>query len=145
MTALIRRHPFGFQPFARSPLNTIFEWASVPTYGDSHRATIGVDAFYNDDNLVIQASVPGIDPEKIEVTLEGGVLKIGANLESETSDEGNGYLVRERARGAFHRSVRLPKGVDIDKGEATVRNGVLTVTVPKSADSVSKKLEVKTG
>ena len=144
MTSLIRRRPIGIQPFARTPFGTFFDWASVPEYGESHGTTIGVDAYYDDDNLVVKASVPGFDPEQIDVTTDDGVLKIEATRESEGSDEGKGYLIRERARGVLHRSIRLPKGVDFAQAEAAVRNGVLTVTVPRSAESRSRRLEVKT-
>ena len=144
MTPLIHRRPFGIAPLARSPFGTFFDWASVPAYGASHGATIGVDAYYEDDNLVVKASVPGFDPEEIEVSTDDGVLKIEATRESESSDEGKGYLIRERARGVLHRSIRLPKGVDFNKAAAAVRNGVLTVTVPRSDESRAKRLEVKT-
>ena len=146
MTSLIRRRPLGIHHRARSPFDALFDWnpvfAHVPR-GDAGRPTLGVDAYYDDDNFVVNASVPGIELDDIDVTLDDGVLRIEAERDINNSREDGDYLIRERSRGALHRSIRLPDGIDVDQADAKVENGVLTITVPRSETNRAKKLEVR--
>lgn len=145
MTALIRRQPVGYQPLVRSPFNAISDWTPQAAFGASNRSTIGVDAFYDDDNFVVNASVPGVEPDQVNVTFDDGILKIEARREANHSEKRSDYVIQERGWGLFYRSLRLPDGIDIDGAQATVENGVLTVTIPRSETSRAKKLEVKSG
>jgi len=146
MTALIRHRPLGIQHRARSPFDAIFDWNPVfatVNRNISSRPTLGVDAYYDDDNFVVNASVPGVELDNIDVTLDDGVLRIEAERDVDNSKEDGDYLIRERSRGVFHRSIRLPDGINIDEADAKVENGVLTVKVPRSETNQAKKLEVK--
>jgi HSP20 family protein len=90
-----------------------------------------VEIFRDDDDLVVRADLPGIDPDKdIELSIEGNVLHMKGHrsFDREVSDE-HRYVV-ERAYGEFRRELALPEGVDADKMKATYDDGVLTVTVP---------------
>ena len=106
---------------------------------------IPLDAVEEGDNLVLRASVPGVKPEDIEVTIEDGVLSIKGETKVESEENQGGYLMRERRSGTFHRSVRLPDSVDADKAESGYENGVLTITLPKIEAKKAKRLEIVVG
>ena len=106
---------------------------------------IPLDAVEEGDYLVLRASVPGINSEDIEVTIEDGVLSIKAETKAETEEKDGGYLMQERRSGSFSRSVRLPDSVDPDKAESGYENGVLTITLPRAEAKKAKRLEITVG
>ena len=106
---------------------------------------IPLDVVQDDNNVVITASMPGFNADDIHVTIEDGVLTIAAETASETEDSSNGYLLRERRVGKFHRAIRLPDTVDAEKAESAYNEGVLTITLGKVETKKAKKLEVKVG
>ncbi len=103
---------------------------------------IPLDAVEEGDDLLVRASVPGVNPEDIEVTIEDGILSIKGETKDEHEVKNGEYLMRERRSGAFHRSVRLPDTVDADKAETGYANGVLTIKLPKVEAKKAKRLEV---
>ena len=114
--------------------------------GDADRdLRIPLDAVDEGDNLVLRASVPGVDPGDIEVTILDGVLSIKGETKAETEDKESGYLMRERRSGSFHRSGRLPETVDPDKAESGYENGVLTITLPKIEAKKARRLVIGVG
>jgi HSP20 family protein len=112
-------------------------WASAPA----------VDIVESEKAYEISAELPGMDEKNIEVHVVNGCLTIKGEKWEETEEKRKDYFLRERRFGSFERSFRLPEGVDKDKIEATFKKGVLTVTLPKSAEAqkAKKKIEVKTG
>jgi HSP20 family protein len=96
-----------------------------------------------ENELRISAELPGLDPKDVEVLVEGDVLTIRGEKKSETEDKGRHFS--ERYYGRFERSLRLPFEVEDDKAEASFKNGVLTVTLPKSATMVesAKRIAIK--
>ena len=112
---------------------------------DTEGWSIPLDAVEEGDKLVVRASMPGISADEIDVTVDDGVLRIkGETKVDEERKEGN-YLVRERRSGSFHRSLRLPETVDLDKAETTHEDGVLTVTFPKAESKKTKHLTINNG
>ena len=83
-----------------------------------------------DKELRITAELPGLDEKDVEITLEDGVLTLRGEKRSEVEDQDRGYS--ERSYGRFERRIALPEGVDRDQANATFRNGVLTVTLPRT-------------
>ena len=106
---------------------------------------IPLDAVEEGDDLVVRASVPGVNPEDIEVTIEDGILSIKGETKDEQEVKDGEYLMRERRSGSFHRSVRLPDSVDADKAETGYQNGVLTIKLPKVEAKKAKRFEVAVG
>jgi HSP20 family protein len=96
-----------------------------------------------DGGLRISAELPGLDPKDVEILVEGDVLTIRGEKKSETEDKGRHFS--ERYYGRFERSLRLPFEVEDDKAEASFKNGVLTVTLPKSARMAesAKRIAIK--
>ena len=87
--------------------------------------------------MVVKAAVPGFKAEVLDLTIEDNILTIEDNIltikgetKSDTTGEEGNYLHRERVHGAFRRSFRLPEKVDVNLGESSFEDGVLTVTFP---------------
>ena len=116
--------------------------------GDGRREwSIPLDIVQEEDQYVVRASLPGIDPENIEVSVDHGVLTIKGRTEAEAEDrrEDGNYMVRERRSGSFIRSLRLPESVDADQAKPNFDNGVLTITLPKVESKKAKHLTVTVG
>jgi len=104
---------------------------------------LALDVAEKGDVFTVKASLPGISPDDLNVTLEDNVLTIqGETKEDETIEE-NSYHIRERRYGSFSRSVRFPVPVEGDKVEAAYENGVLTLTIPKAEAVKPKRIAVK--
>ena len=101
-----------------------------------------VDLFENKDSFVVKAELPGMKKEQIEISLhEGALLVSGERKREEKSKPGETYR-EERFYGKFHRSIALPKPVAADQVKATYKDGVLTVTLPKTEEVKPKQIEV---
>lgn len=103
---------------------------------------VPIDVRLDGDIIIIVASMPGIDPEDISVTVEDGVLTIKGATPAETEQQDERYYLRERRTGAFHRAVRLPETVDIDKADSTYQNGVLSISFPKQESKKAMSLPI---
>ena len=106
---------------------------------------VPLDVAEDGDNIIVRATVPGVDPSDIEVNIEDGVLTISAETAAENEVKEESYLYRERRTGPYRRSLRLPDTVDADKAESSYRHGVLTVTFPKQEAKKSRRIEVQVG
>lgn len=96
-----------------------------------------------DDSVVVETPLPGIDPSKVDITIENDVLTIQGREEKKSEVEEKDYSRREWTMQSFHRSVALPVAVQSDAAQASYQNGVLTVTVPKREEAKAKKVSVK--
>ena len=104
-----------------------------------------VDVTETDKAYEINAELPGMDEKNIEVKVADDVLTIKGEKREEKEEKNRDYYLSERSFGSFQRSFQVPNGVDTDKIEASFKNGVLTVTLPKSteAQKAEKKITVK--
>ncbi len=104
-----------------------------------------MDLAEKDNAYEISAELPGLDEKNIEIKLSNGTLTIKGEKTEEKEEREKEYYLSERRYGSFHRSFRVPEGVDTDKIDARFAKGVLTVTLPKSAEAKKneKKISVK--
>ncbi|RIJ30466.1 MULTISPECIES: Hsp20/alpha crystallin family protein [Alphaproteobacteria] len=104
-----------------------------------------VDVSESDKAIKVSVDLPGMDEDDIDVTLTGDVLTVRGERKAEREENKKGYFLHERSYGAFYRTIPLPPGVETDKAKAEFKKGVLTVTLPKSADAkrLTKRIEVK--
>ena len=109
------------------------------------RWDIPLDVIQDGDDLIVHASLPGVKPDEIQVTLEDGLLTIEGETGSESETQRGDFLLRERRSGRFHRALRLPNTVDADKATPSYADGVLTITVPKQEAKKARKLEIRSG
>jgi HSP20 family protein len=102
-----------------------------------------VDITETKEGYDLVADVPGVSPDKIEVTVEDGLLKVRGERRDEREEKREGYRRIERSFGSFERSFVLPKGVNSDQVSAGVEHGQLRVHIPKPAQLAPRKVEVK--
>jgi len=102
-----------------------------------------VDIFDNGDYIVIQSAVAGVDPENLDVAFHDGMITIRGRRERMSEAKEENYYYKELYWGTFSRSVVLPGEVDIEKAEATLKNGILTVRLPKKDKIRQQKIKVK--
>ena len=97
------------------------------------------------DSYVFKADLPGVEEKDIEVNLTGNRLSVSGKRESETEEKGENYYTCERSFGSFFRSFTLPDQSDLANIHSELRQGVLTIVVPKKPGTQAKKIEVKSG
>jgi HSP20 family protein len=102
-----------------------------------------VDMAEDENVYIIKASMPGVKPEEVEVTLQNNILTIKGEAKKEMEIKEENYHMRERRYGSFMRSLTLPTEVKAEAIEAKHEDGVLTVRLPKSEMSKPKKIAVK--
>jgi HSP20 family protein len=118
-------------PFRRSVVDVEPYWRGEIAFG----ATPAVDIVEKDDGYRLTAELPGVDEQGVEIKFSEGSLTIQGQKEEDKDDEKQDHFLSERRYGAFHRSFRVPDGVDADKIEASFKNGVLIVALPKTAEA----------
>ncbi|MBI5221122.1 MAG: Hsp20/alpha crystallin family protein [Candidatus Liptonbacteria bacterium] len=103
-----------------------------------------VDVKEDEKAVVVEMEVPGLDPEKTSISVEGNHLKVEAIREEKKEEKNKKFFCQEIRRGSFSRLVRLPAPVDADKVEATYEKGILTVILPKvRPEQREKKVSIK--
>jgi len=104
-----------------------------------------VDVGEDDKTYILTAELPGMDEKNIEVSTSGDILTLKGEKRQEKEEKSKNYYLSERSYGSFQRSLQLPDGVDREKINASFAKGVLTITLPKTADAQKqqKKIEVK--
>lgn len=106
-----------------------------------------LDVSETEQAIKVSVELPGLAEQDIQVSLANDVLTISGEKKAEQEEKGENYHRVERSYGAFRRSIAVPAEVEADQVEATFKNGLLTVTLPKSAAAQAevKKIEVKAG
>jgi len=129
--------------FWRRPLRSLAGFER--TWPSRLAAIPPADVSETDKAYEITAELPGLDEKNIEVNVAQGGLTIKGEKKEEKEEKKTDYYLSERRYGSFERYFDLPEGVDADKIEATFKNGVLKVTLPKTAEAQkpAKKIEVK--
>src|SRR4051794_2401950 len=129
----------------RDEMNSLFE---LPSMDDLTRQTQlfggwspALDLYQNNDNVVAVLELPGMRKEDIDISLHDGMLTIAGERQI-SSGEGENAERTERFSGKFRRSISLPTRVDAGKVNATYKDGILTVTLPKAEEAKPKKVEV---
>lgn len=105
--------------------------------------TPALDVFEHDDTIVVKAEIPGIEPKDVQVTLNNQLLTIAGDKKYEKELKDEKFYRMERASGSFARTVNLPTPVDGSKVSALFKNGILTVTLPKTAAAKGSMIPIK--
>ena len=103
---------------------------------------IAIDVIQKPEEIIVKASLPGIKPDDIDVTVEDNVLALKAQRSSETEESGANFLVRERTSGSYYRALRLPDTIDTGKIQSEYEHGVLTVKLPRAEEKKPKRIKV---
>lgn len=117
------------------------DWPNWPEISSTNK---GLDIYETEDAVVVEAAVPGVPEDKVDVSIEGNVLTISAkHEETEEKKEKKKTVYKESRQTSFSYSTNLPRMVDATKAKAEVENGVVTITVPKTEEEKPKRIEVK--
>ncbi len=139
MTRIVRYDPFtqlrrAF--FSDFPFTDVFE----NTESDS---ILRLDMYEEDNNVIVEADLPGIDPKDVDITVTSDSLTIKAKKEEETEEKGKEYTLRERRLGSYARTVNFPVQVVPDSAKAEFVDGTLKLTIEKEATTTPKSVKVE--
>lgn len=136
--AIIRLNPFFQSSLLRPFWNDEDEWPEMTM-------TEGLNIYEENGNVIIEASVPGIPEDKLNITYEDGVLKIEGKYEEKEEEKKKNRVVHKMQRiSSFDYTTYLPRPIDDKKLEAVVKNGVVIITAPITEAAKPKKIPVKT-
>ncbi len=102
-----------------------------------------VDVIDEKDRLRVKADLPGVNKDDVEISVEDGVLTIKGERKSEKEEKDKNYYRKECFYGSFERSISLPVEVDVERAEASYKDGVLEIVLPKKEESKPKQIKVK--
>jgi len=144
--SLIRRpSPFGELLSLRQAMDRLFEdsWVRTPgAVGLGGQGAPAVDAYSTPESLVVEAALPGIRPEDVEISVLGDTLTISGTSRDEQERDDEGYSYREIRRGSFSRTLSLPAGLNPDSAQARFENGLLRLTIPKAEESRPRQIRI---
>ena len=143
LTTRNARDVMGIQDEMERFLRTFFGDTSSPTTAGAWSPSLDVEE--SEDAFVLHVELPGVSAEDIDLNLEDGVLTISGERRFYDEKSTDGFRRVERHFGRFHRSVRLPDRVNPDAVEATHKDGMMTITVPKAEEAKPRRIEVKAG
>lgn len=145
--AIERWQPFSELTSLRQAMDRLFEGSFVrpshalATLGEA--ATPALDIYQTPNEVVVKAALPEIKPEDVNIDITGDTLTIKGETKAKQEIKKENYLYQERRYGTFFRSVALPGGLKPDRAEATMEDGVLTLTISKAEELKPKSIKVK--
>jgi HSP20 family protein len=146
MTLTRRPSPFGELLTLRQAMDRLFDdtmFRPFSAVAGTEYSRVPLDVRTTPDALLVEASLPGVKPEDVEITVENGTLTIKAEESAERSNDEGGWLVREISRGSLMRTVTLPSGLEADKAEATFEHGVLKLRIPKAEQVKPRQIRIQ--
>ncbi len=148
MTIIRRPSPFGELMSLRQAMDRLLEDSFVrptrPWLGVFAEGVLPLDIRSDPDELTVQAALPGVRPDDVEITVEEGTLTIRAQAKAEEREESGEFLMHEIRRGEVSRTVTLPSGLEADRAAATFENGVLTLRIPRAEEVRPRHIRITT-
>lgn len=126
----------GWDPFR--------EMAPFPSFDESYAFAPAFEVKETKDGYLFRADVPGVKEKDLDVTVTGNRLTVTGKREAEHREQNDTYYAYERTYGSFSRSFTLPDGADPAKCIADLKDGVLTLSIPRSPELQPKKIDIKT-
>jgi HSP20 family protein len=143
---IIRWEPFREMTGLRDAIDRLFEdgFARYPRlWPGLGEWELPVDVYQTADEVVVKASVPGLKPDEVDISITGDTLTIKGEHKEEKEVKEENYIYKERRYGTFSRSTLIPVKVKSDKAEAVFEDGILTLTLPKAEEVKPKQIKVK--
>lgn len=110
--------------------------------GQSGPGLLPLDVSENDNEFVVKASLPGVKPEDVQITVHGDTLTIQGEAKAEEEKKGDRWHLRERRFGSFQRSLSLTTPINSEKAQAQFEHGVLTLVLPKSEQAKPRQIKI---
>jgi len=111
--------------------------------GNQFGFTPAVDMYEDKDNIIVETQLGGIDPEKVNISIENNILTIKGESEKKSEVEDKNYYRKEIRSGAFYRQIPLPTKVDGDKASAINEDGILKISIPKAPEVKPKTIKIE--
>jgi HSP20 family protein len=147
MTIIRRSGPFGDLVSLRQAMDRLFEESFVNpgTWQFGNGQLVPMDVVAGDDEIVVEAILPGVKPEEVDITVEGNTLTIAGDTTSVVTPRDGSVLLKEIRRGRFTRTLTLPDGLEPDNAKATFEDGVLTLHIPKAQQTRPRQIKISPG
>jgi HSP20 family protein len=147
MNNLTRWDPMREMMSMRNNIDRLFEnfFDTQPAGRQLSSWVLPLDVAENEEDFVVKATIPGVDPNNLEITYNNHTLSIKGEVEEDKKIDESRYHLRERRFGRFERSIYLPTEVEADKIEANYEAGVLSLRLPKSEEVKPKRISIKSG
>ena len=137
--------PFVDVDQLRREMLRLLETAAGDTFGDTGAGVFPpMNITQDDDNFYLRAEAPGLEPEELSISAVRNRVSLAGKREIQREHERVSYHRRERAEGSFNRTVTLPTEVDAERVDARYTDGILTLTLPKAAETKPRQIAVKT-
>ena len=145
MANVVRWDPFREMLQFRRSMDRMMDESLMngSNWDEPMRWALPVDVVENNDAYLVKASLPGVNPDDINITYDNHVLTLNTEVQAEEEKKEERYLLRERRYGSFTRSITLPNQVDASKIEADYSNGVLTLTLPKAEELKPRRIQIQ--
>lgn len=140
---LSRWDPFRDMLSMRRTMDRLIENTMSDDDGNLPEWGLALDVVENEDAYLVRASVPGIQPDDLDITFDKGLLTIRGELKDETETTKGQYHLRERRYGSFARTISLPSSVEADRIDADYKDGILTLKMPKSEEMKPKRIPIR--
>lgn len=141
---LVRWNPYREMNQMRRMMDRVFDENMARRWEMEEDASpLALDVKETEDAYIVKATLPGIDPQDVEITYNNKTLTIQGEMKHEEEQEGVRYHLRERYTGKFYRQLRLPYPVNDSAIDAKYEHGILTLTLPKSEEVKPKKITVQ--
>jgi HSP20 family protein len=144
MTEATRWDPFQEATTLQSAMSQLLADSVVRPRGGARQAQVPLNLYETEHEYVVELMAPGLTPKNFEVTMQHNALLIQGRIQAE-QQEGVRYHILEQRFGDFSRSLQFPTAVEVEKAQANLANGVLTVRIPKSEAAKPKRIAVKIG
>ncbi len=154
MAQIMRYDPFREMTSFRRQMDRLFDDTFRSMSGSSDEGqqngmtggmSLALDVREDESQYMVEASMPGMNPDDIDISLDDNVLTISGESQQENEREQGQYHIRERRMGRFSRSLRLPNNVDEEKINANYENGVLKLKLPKTEETKPRRINVQGG
>ena len=151
MAGLVRWEPFREMMTLRDAMGRLFDESMVRPgiavgwpFGSREEMPVpAIDMYQTDSDVVVKATLPGLKPEEVEITVVGNTLEIKGETKEESEDKQGDYYYRERSYGSFQRCLTLPVEIKSDEVEATFENGLLVLKMPKAEQVKAKQIKIQ--
>ena len=144
--AIVRWEPFRDLMTTQREFDRLFKEAFTPLFGEGDISTRTwappVDIFETENDIVLKAELPGVDPKDVEVKVEDNTLYLKGERKFEKEVKDESYHRIERSYGSFARSFSLPNSINAEKVKAEYEDGLLTLTLPKREEAKPKTIKI---
>ncbi|GBE16491.1 spore protein SP21 [bacterium BMS3Abin15] len=128
---------------AEMTMNTSTTPSTEENWPSDAEGQLTIDVYQTENDVVIKSTIAGVKPEDLDVAINNDMITIKGERKNEEVVENENYYYQECYWGSFSRSVVLPVDVIADKAEASLKNGILTIRLPKADTTKAKKIQVR--